>query len=276
MYYVVLALYVVIIFSRQSADFVERQEKMIEFLPYYLFYMNELVVDGATGFAHSWSLAIEEKFYVIWPALGFVLLAGCGARPRILVVVLSSCVLFLMSATQDYTGLDYYYLSYWMLLAGCLLALLLESRTSFERIRALLGKGGSYVVISLFLLIHFTKADIPLLFHIYPLAVAALIAVIVMGNTGLTDFLERRPLKALGVLSYGIYLIHVLATNAVKLVIAPEPGAFIENMLAFLGSIALSAALAYGLYLTVERPCIAYGKRLSNTVSLRGRTPATT
>ena len=45
-------------------------------LPYYLAYMGEYA--PTAQLYHSWSLGIEEKFYLVWPLLAFVLLR---ARP---------------------------------------------------------------------------------------------------------------------------------------------------------------------------------------------------
>ena len=64
LYYLTLAAYVVLIgilHLQAGASSVWHS------LPWYLTYQNDLAPNGAGIFGQSWSLAVEEKYYLLWP-----------------------------------------------------------------------------------------------------------------------------------------------------------------------------------------------------------------
>jgi peptidoglycan/LPS O-acetylase OafA/YrhL len=80
-YFAILALYCVLIFV---VGFVpEREDDFEEQLPYYILGFPEYGhfdieggIEQEPPFAGAWSIGIEEKFYLVWPLVGFVLLRG--------------------------------------------------------------------------------------------------------------------------------------------------------------------------------------------------------
>jgi peptidoglycan/LPS O-acetylase OafA/YrhL len=85
---------------------------------------------------HSWSLSIEEQFYIFWPALLLVL----HAKDRLIrasMVLILLCPLVRLSfyfIFPSLRGLEYYLLYGWLdtMMVGCLLALL-NRRPSFQQ-----------------------------------------------------------------------------------------------------------------------------------------------
>ncbi|MGN6131243.1 MAG: acyltransferase family protein, partial [Nocardioidaceae bacterium] len=125
LYYLALLLFAVPILvaglGGQVADFKRA-------LPFYLTYQNDLT--GSAPFGHSWSLAIEEKFYLLWPAA--ILLLPLVRRQRLtacLVLLAASCAAPLLGST--------YPARYGPILAGCAVALVLHDERGYRLTRSL-------------------------------------------------------------------------------------------------------------------------------------------
>ena len=127
-YYLVLAGYVVVTRSVGDPGEVER---FSEALPYYLFYLQELPpligIENAP-FEQSWSLGFEEKFYLVWPVLGFVLARRRNAL-RAFIVVSIALVLAAISLSDPTSMLAGLTFSYVPILIGCGLAVALSTST---------------------------------------------------------------------------------------------------------------------------------------------------
>jgi peptidoglycan/LPS O-acetylase OafA/YrhL len=156
-----------------------------------------------SGLAQTWSLAIEEQFYLVWPALVILGLRwgrrgvawiGGGAMAVSIAAVLTS------SGMQQQWGSVERASS---LLAGCLLAVWMTSRPE-PRGSRLAVVGGLAALVPL-MFVH--EAVSPLL---YLLGVPALGVVILWGASGAAPmpWLSIRPLRWFGQRSYGIYLWH--------------------------------------------------------------------
>jgi peptidoglycan/LPS O-acetylase OafA/YrhL len=77
LYYVVLAAYAVLI----GIGVLDGAALWHANLPKFLTYMNELAAEG--HYRHTRSLGVEEKFYLLWPLLGFVALPKLAPRFRL-------------------------------------------------------------------------------------------------------------------------------------------------------------------------------------------------
>ncbi|MGZ4619381.1 MAG: acyltransferase family protein [Frankiaceae bacterium] len=171
---------------------------------------------------HTWSLSIEEQFYLVWPLVVVALLRGraltAGRVRRILAVAvigaLLSAVLMALLVGGDvsrvYYGTDTRAQS---VLVGCALAALLRLRrpaAAHSRVVALVGSLGLAAVIAAMVTVAGTD---PRLYDggllLFDTAVAALLAAVVLAPDGaLARLLSVRPLPALGRISYGVYLWH--------------------------------------------------------------------
>ena len=178
---------------------------------------------------HTWSLSIEEQFYLVWPLVVVALLRGRRlTRSRVRWVLVVAAVAALASAvlmsvllggdvSRVYYGTDTRAQS---VLVGCALAALLRlrrtpastpGRTSAPPgLVTLAGWLGLVVVIAAMITVDGTQRG---LYHggllLFDTAVAAVLAAVVLAPArGLARLLSVRPLPALGRISYGVYLWH--------------------------------------------------------------------
>lgn len=160
---------------------------------------------------HTWSLAVEEQFYLVWPLL--LLVAYRLFKSRLLwVTVLIGLVSFGISAAGAFTSPNAtFYLvhtRFWELALGGVLALgAVPARLNPALRHALSISGLALILGSIFLI----DSDLPFpgIFAAPPCVGAALI--ILAGRDGESvagRLLAWRPVAAVGLISYSLYLWH--------------------------------------------------------------------
>lgn len=171
---------------------------------------------------HTWSLAIEEQFYLLWPLLVLGALVLARGRARLLaalaVIGISGSVAAMSLLSHDDVSRAYYGTDARIheLLVGALLAILVQ-RTRFgvpgDRTKPwnAVALGGLTAVVVAFL---FLSDDMPLYYDggslLFSVAVAALIVGLEKGNAaGLAARVLSLPTVVwIGAVSYGLYLFH--------------------------------------------------------------------
>ncbi|MDQ1632992.1 MAG: hypothetical protein QOC80_2964 [Frankiaceae bacterium] len=217
--------------------------------------------------AHMWSLAIEEQFYLVWPLLLAGLLA-LGARVRRglvlpLAVVLTAVVVVALwrahlwhgpaDVDRVYYGPDTHSDG---LLVGCALALI-ASRVRLPRtpVPALLG--GAFLIGQIRWDSHLAGFSYEGGFLLTALAAAAVVAGVVGAPHGrLAAALGRRPLVAVGTISYGLYLWHwpvFIILNAGRVPLDWLPLQALRFVVTF--------SIAGASYFLLERPVLRRGRR---------------
>jgi peptidoglycan/LPS O-acetylase OafA/YrhL len=168
---------------------------------------------AASPLEHTWSLAIEEQFYVLWPLVVWVL-----SRRRLfgvsVALALASAVAMAMlyqdgNTTRVYLGTD---------TRGCAILVGAMLACAFDRARAWIPAraidAASFVALAV-LAFAWSRLDgqDPLLyrggFWVTELAAAVLVfTCAARGDSPVARFFSLRPLRALGAISYGVYLYH--------------------------------------------------------------------
>jgi len=172
------------------------------------------------GLSHTWSLSIEEQFYLIWPFV-LLLLLGSGEKERwilrwlglaIVLIALRRGFMWTGEASGDriYFGGD---TRSDELLAGCALAAWLQVATfPREKVRSVVRyMVAPALLVILAVIVHplTRKTMYTLGWPAVEVAVGVLIAGLMLGTAGpLQKLFELRPAVWIGKLSYGIYLWH--------------------------------------------------------------------
>lgn len=215
-------------------------------------------------FRHTWSLAIEEQFYLLWPLLVGAGLALWGRDKRrwvaaLLIAAGTSAVVMAVLFDPDRDPSRIFYgtdTRAQALLVGAALAWLLH-RVDFKRVgepqlEALGGIGLLLVMASFWVAQDGTRS--PWLYRggflAVALASAALVAAAVSPYPGpLTRLLSAAPLVAVGRISYGLYLWHW----PIYVWLSP-PRVDLDGIALLAVRLAASFCAATASYLLVEHP----------------------
>lgn len=192
---------------------------------------------------HTWSLAVEEQFYLAFPLL-MIFLGKIGRRPFPVLIALG-LLSFSYSSWQVATdAVSAYYLPFgraWELLIGSALALAPHS----DRYRNLVGIGG-LAAIAVAAFTYSRTTAFPGGAALVPCAGAA--ALIYARHSVVSSALSVRPIVYVGLISYSLYLWHWPILAALRYATANPPELYI------FGAIALSFFAAVLCYHFVEKP----------------------
>ena len=216
------------------------------------------------SFGHTWSLSVEEQFYLVWP-VAFVW-AGRRAGRRALVAAA-----VLVAAPLGRVGMHFAHwwgLMGWTILGhgdaigwGCLLAVLVDRRPAWVdrcvRWRPAVGRAAAVAVV-----VVATAADrrphlglviVPLAVPVTSAAIAYVLASVTRVPSGWSyRALNWPPVARLGVLSYGIYLWQ-------ELLLFPDgPAVDGHPWQWWPWNVPVAVAVAIASYALVERPLMRF------------------
>jgi peptidoglycan/LPS O-acetylase OafA/YrhL len=239
-----------------------RWEHLYDALPYYLTFNNEQF--GDTSWRITWTLGIEWKFYLVWPALAFVL--ARGHKTRWLASIMAFGLLAKFWKT-DIVGPFHYT----VLLYGAVLAVLMHSRRGYRIVEPLTKPIACMVVFVLFAVLQYKIGAIRTILHnpedagfdnLYGLAVCLLIPAI-LGNGLPRRLLSSGPFVFVGQRSYSLYLIQIsIAEAASGFAIWRTFDLEFTVIVLCLGLI-----VADVLYRYVEKPMICLGHKAEQSAS---------
>jgi len=267
-YYFVLGIYCVLVFGLNISP--ERREGLARALPYYLFYMQEYPVfrnlSTNLPFYQSWSLGIEEKFYLVWPFLAFSVLGSVRSVRAWATAGLTMLMIFAPTIIGQRAGQFLYPYSH--ILVGCLTAFVLDTPQGFANLAWLGRRWGALLTLAGFLALHLIVPHVPKDVHrvflsAYSVATGLLLMAIVLGDGPIQRVLRRPMLVMIGKLSYGIYLVHILALHLAEKIATPGTDNPLVSIAALLLAYLFSVCAAYLLAMAIERPGIALGRRIS-------------
>jgi peptidoglycan/LPS O-acetylase OafA/YrhL len=233
-------------------------------LPYDASYSSNLIVPISL-MGISWSLATEEQFYLLWPPvekfLGRLVLPILGA------VVVANQLINLRVADpwlRQVFGVshdDLYILqvTFTPICLGVGLAHLLHSERGFARAARFLGsRAAAPCCMALLVLVaNLPSRDIAGGQRLaVQLSMAALVgSCVVREDNGLRRFLTWPPIKRIGVISYGMYLYHIVARHIADWLVVGFGGR--SPWLEFLLCLVMTICVADLSYRFVEQPVLS-------------------
>lgn len=224
----------------------------------------QILIGPFTPLAHTWSLAVEEHFYVLWPALFALIIARRPTRVQATMIVIglaSAAVALRLSLFVS--GASALRLQYGTdtrldgILVGCAAAIFFARRTwTPPPWLVVLG----LVAIGAFI---FVPPENALMltggFSLLALASIVLILAILPGTSSLARLLSTRALVAGGRISYGLYLWHL----PVYLLLRPALSG-LPDVARYLIVVSVSVAAAVSCYFLIERPFLRMKKSSLN------------
>lgn len=222
-------------------------------------------------FLHTWSLGVEEQFYIVLPILLWLLYRWCRPHSSLgglklgltLTVLVSFC--FGSWSVGSHPQAAFYLLParYWEMGAGAMLSVLLPNSRMRPVYAEALGAGGVFLIGAALLLLT-PASSFPGINALWP--VLGAVAVIAAGGATVSGrMLSLPPMLFLGRISYSLYLWHWPLIVLWKLHIGGEL-AFVDQLGLGLVSMAMATASTHW----VEAPLRHLPQRISDLRVLLG------
>lgn len=225
-----------------------------------LFYVKNYrdVIAGDPGvFGQAWSLAVEEHFYLLWPALLLAMTARWRRR-RVVAITLAMaatallwrCAVVVLAGTGRWPYVGTFERAD-SLLIGCALAVAVRSGVRIPpsvSVVALAVYG--WIVSPLW---HPQSVEQTIGYTVEALTCALLVAGLDSTDSPVRRVLSARPLVTIGLLSYGVYLWHIPV-----LIVMPMAAGWVRD----LAVVAASFSLAAVSYWALEQPLRRWAHRI--------------
>ncbi|ODU50476.1 MAG: hypothetical protein ABS92_02925 [Thiobacillus sp. SCN 63-374] len=184
------------------------------FVSNIFFWRSSSYFDGASEFKpllHTWSLGVEEQFYIFMPLILFSIARWSKFRfaPWLLALSVLSLALSVWGLTHAPTATFYVLPTrFWELAVGALVALGLSNRPISRTAREVIGVVGFGMIIYSITMLS-EESPFPGWNALFPcLGAAAIIYAGRSGDSVVSGFLSTTPLVFVGKISYSLYLWH--------------------------------------------------------------------
>ena len=271
LYFVVLGTYVLLVLGtlRGTPEGTAFMHHLAAYSTYTQNWFVPLNPTRETVFFFSWSLATQEQFYLLWPlVLALWLAPGRWWRAGAFALALIALGQIALHAIVVHDFLLRVVRSIAIpICLGALWSLVLHSPRGFAVARRVLGPR----VVALALLAGVVASFVIVApFGITECLIGALVAACcIREDTFAAPLLTVRPFRFIGTISYGMYLLHMFAVNAVRHVVGRRLGPIV-----FVPATTVTLAMSYASYRWFEMPILRYRDRVHRS-KIEAIAPAT-
>jgi peptidoglycan/LPS O-acetylase OafA/YrhL len=194
---------------------------------------------------HTWSLAVEEQFYVVFPLLVMALHKWAPKKMKLSVVLLAAASLAIGSVQAFVNPSSAFYLPFgraWELLLGTLLFLQVFPDFKQRWSREVAAASGLAMILAAGLF-YSPKTPFPGLAALLPcLGTALIVAAGTRSTTVVGRLLSTKPMVGLGLISYSLYLWHwpILVFQHLGALLISGASAHLTQAVIFATAIAIS------------------------------------
>jgi len=292
------ALFALILFSVAYALLLQPQDKAGDTLKgvfYSLFYVANWVQvppfePGIGPLSHTWSLSVEEQFYIIWPLMLLLLLKLKSRRLILTILFVLITISILLNIWLWHGGVPHLRMYFGTdaraneILIGCAAAMLLSwgmlkpaLRLKWAlRLGAVMALAG--VLASFFLLSHYGPFVYNGGFALISIGIAVLIIDMLVFPSSLSRCFEFAPLVWIGKISYGLYLWHFPIFEAFRKLFEGKTSPVFYKV----AGIVVTVLVATASYYFLEQPFLKLKRRFdtkdatSHLLSIPARTAEST
>ena len=231
-------------------------------LSYTSNYYLALTGDPNNGFSHTWSLAIEEQFYLLWPVIFIAFRKNLRRMTTLLICIILAtwvyravlCLGFAIDQGYIQSAFD---TRFDALMVGCMIAVLLKRNAIPSFWRGVTSSSMLPLATIALLMISVYAGEVYIAryrdvvgFAIEPLLVGIFIVqMIALSSRKGWSWLESRPVRFLGRISYSLYLYQQLTLYSTRKALSGFP-----VIVQFVGVIAVTVIAATLSHYFVERP----------------------
>ncbi|WP_254507318.1 acyltransferase family protein [Anatilimnocola floriformis] len=279
LYYVVLLLYLALVLvmgQLRPEKFAATRDLFLSNLPAFVTYTSDWFVlpyadlYRARGvgvvFVLSWSLAVEEQFYLVWPSIERIGWRWLSIVVAGLLIATDITVTWLRPAGVDPGPLVWIILRSisTAIICGVLLAHLLDSPKTYAFAYRWLGNPFALIAAAAAALAvpTFLNPDTAWYEPAAAVAFTLLLGTCVVREDNLVaPFLRWKPVAAIGTVSYSMYLLNLLVLDVVSPVLRKVGLDYL--MIRFVVASAATVAAAFVTYYTIEAPFLRWKERFS-------------
>lgn len=240
-------------------------------LPVFMIYAQDLIPISLGLMYHTWSLAMEEQFYLLWPSVERFANASVVVPIAVVLIVISQACNFgifsgLISSvygSADAVNRPIFLITFTPILLGVLAAHAMHTPAIGRRLCAVLSGRWMPAVLLLAAIVlsqSVTNLQGVARLGIHVIFCLLLLSLIINRENVFTWFLDSRPMVYVGTISYGLYLYHTFVIAIIQR-IAEARNFALAPWEVFIAASVVTLVIAGFSFKHFEKPIIRSGAR---------------